>query len=61
MAAILGYVTEICMNRITYFLLFILTWFILLLIFLMKIVDFEKKSVQFARELGILLAFQNLQ
>ena len=63
MATILGCVmslslNEICINRVTSFWLFILTWFAFLLILLLEIFF---KSVQFVMKLGILLAFQNLQ
>ena len=41
------------------FLLFISTSIEVLLIHLLEIDDFEKKSVEFALKMGILLAFQN--
>ena len=49
------------LNKITSFLLFILTSFSFVLIFLMRTVDFEKNNLYSAMQLGFLLAFQNLQ
>ena len=49
-----------CINKITSFLLFISTSIVFSLIHLLKTVDFEKKSVEFALQMEILLAFQNL-
>ena len=48
-------------NKITSFLLFIVTSSSVLLICLLKIDNFEKKSVQFELKMEILLAFQNSQ